>query len=181
MRIEEAQRENRRQYLGASVGQFVSAAVWLLSAAIATWGSRNSAMLALIVGGFFIFPLTRLVLALLRAPSAVSRDNPLTPLGMQVAFTVPLAIPLVLAAVQARVAWFYPGFLIVVGAHYLPFVTLYGRRQFVVAAVVLVAGGWLLPVLAPGAFALGGWIGGGVLLVLGAWLSAAHAREQSHP
>lgn len=177
MQIEEAQRENRRAYLGASVGQLVSAAIWLVSAAIATWGSRNSAMLALIVGGVFIFPLTRLVLAVLRAPTAVSRDNPLVPLAMQVAFTVPLAIPLVLAAVHGRAAWFYPGFMIVVGAHYLPFMTLYGLRQFAVLAVVLVAGGWLLPVLAPGAFALGGWIGGGALLAAGAWLLAVHSAE----
>jgi hypothetical protein len=174
MQIEDAQREVRQAYLGASVGQFVSAAVWLVSAALATWGSRNTAMLALIVGGVLIFPVTRLLLALLRAPTALSRDNPLNALGMQVAFTVPLAIPLVLAAVRTHAAWFYPGFMIVVGAHYLPFITMYGLRQFAVLAVLLVAGGWLLPVLAPGAFALGGWIGGGVLLAVAAWLLATH-------
>jgi hypothetical protein len=179
MRIEDAQREVRHDYLGGSVGQFVSGAIWLVSAAIATWGSRNTAMLTLIVGGVLIFPLTRLVFALLRRPRMMSRENPLNALAMQVAFTVPLAIPLVLAAVRTRAAWFYPGFMIVVGAHYLPFMTLYGLRQFAVLAVVLVAGGWLLPMFAPDAFALGGWIGGGVLVAAGAWLLATHAGEQA--
>ena len=181
MRIEDAQREMRQVYLGGSLGQFVSGVIWLLSAALATWVSHASAMLALIVGGMFIFPLTLLLLTLLRRPTAVSRGNPLNALAMQVAFTVPLAIPLVLAAANAHAAWFYPGFMIVVGAHYLPFMTLYGLRQFAVLAAVLVGGGWLLPVLAPGAFALGGWIGGAVLLAAGAWLLATHIGEQPRP
>ena len=179
MRIDEAQREMRQMYLGGSVGQLISGCIWLFSAALATWASPTLGIVALIVGGMFIFPLTLLVLALLRRPAVVSRDNPLNALAMQVAFTVPLAIPLVLAAAHARAAWFYPGFMIVVGAHYLPFMSLYGMRQFAVPAAALVAGGWLLPVLAPEAFALGGWIGGGVLLVVGAWLLATHAGERA--
>jgi len=174
MRIEDAQHEVRQAYLGGSIGQLVSAGIWLGSAALATWGSRTVGMIALIVGGMFIFPLTRLVLALLKSPAAMSRENPFNALAMQVAFTVPAAIPLVLAVSHAQAGWFYPGFMIVVGAHYLPFVTLYGLRQFAVLAAALIAGGWLLPTIAPQAFALGGWIGGGLLLAVGVWLLATH-------
>jgi len=174
MQIEDAQREVRQAYMGGSVGQLVSAGIWLGSAALATWGSRTVGMIALIVGGMFIFPLTRLVLAMLKSPAAMSRDNPFNALAMQVAFTVPVAIPLVLAASHGQAGWFYPGFMIVVGGHYLPFVTLYGLRQFAVLAVALIAGGWLLPTVAPQAFALGGWIGGGLLLAVGVWLLATH-------
>lgn len=178
MRLEDAQREMREVYLGGSLGQFVSGFVWLASAALGTWGSRSSAMVALIVGGMFIFPLTLLLLRLLGRRSSVSRENPLTALAMQVAFTVPLAIPLILAATFARPAWFYPGFMIVVGAHYLPFMTLYGLRQFAVPAGVMVGAGWVLPMFAPGSFVLGGWIGGAVLLALGAWLLVLHAASR---
>jgi hypothetical protein len=174
MKIEDAQHEVRQAYLSGSVGQLVSAGIWLGSAALATWGSRTVGMIALIVGGMFIFPLTRLVLAMLKSPAAMSRENPFNALAMQVAFTVPAAIPLVLAAAHAQAGWFYPGFMIVVGGHYLPFVTLYGLRQFAVLAVALMAGGWLLPTVAPQAFALGGWIGGGLLLAAGSWLLATH-------
>jgi hypothetical protein len=181
MQIEDAQREMRQAYLGGSIGQLVSAGIWLGSAALATWGSRTVGMIALIVGGMFIFPLTRLVLAMLKSPAAMNRDNPFNALAMQVAFTIPVAIPLVLAASHAQAAWFYPGFMIVVGAHYMAFMTLYGLRQFVVLAAALIAGGWLLPILAPQAFALGGWIGGVVLLAFGMWLLAMHIGKQPSP
>lgn len=176
MRIEEAQREMREAYLGGSVGQLVSGAIWIVSAALGTWSSRTSAVLALVLGGMFIFPLTLLALRASGRRVAVSRENPLNTLAMQVAFTVPLAIPLILAAARGRPEWFYAGFLVVVGAHYLPFVTLYGQPAFYAAAALMVGAGFALPVLLPGAFAAGGWAGGVALLLLGGWLAAAHAR-----
>jgi hypothetical protein len=179
MRLEDAQREMREVYLGGSPGQIVSGLVWLASAALATWGSRSSAIASLIVGGMFIFPITMLALRLLGRRATVSRENPLSALAIQVAFTVPLAIPIILVATINRPEWFYPGFMIIVGAHYLPFVTLYGLRQFMVPAVVLVGAGWTLPVLAPGSFSLGGWIGGAVLVALGLWLLGTHAAGRT--
>lgn len=174
MKLEDTQREMREVYLSGAPGSFVSGALWLVSAALGTWSTHNNAAIALIVGGMFIFPMTMLTLKLLGRRTTASRENPLNALAMQVAFTVPLAIPIIVVAALARPVWFYPGFMIVVGAHYLPFMTLYGMRHFAVPAVALVAGGWLLPALAPGAFALGGWVGGSVLLALGAWLLSVH-------
>jgi len=113
MTIREAQEEMRRVYVNGAVGSFVSGAIWLASAALAATGSRNQAVLALVLGGMFIFPLTLLALRLLGRSTAVRKENPLSFLAMQVAFTIPLAIPLVLAAMQHRPEWFYSGFLIV--------------------------------------------------------------------
>jgi len=56
--------------------------------------------------------------------------------------------------------------MILVGAHYLPFVFLYGMPLFAVLAGVLVTGG-LVVAHYPGSFALGGWITGGILLLVG--------------
>jgi len=175
--IREAQEESRNVFLGGSVGQFVSGALWFASAALATWGSRNTAVLALVVGGVFIFPLTTLVLRALGRPASLSRENPLGFLAMQVAFTIPLAIPLILAATAYKPEWFYAGCLIVVGAHYLPFITLYGQPIFGVAGAIMAAAGILLPRLRPGEFAIGGWLGGAMLVVLGIVLGAAHTAR----
>src|SRR5438552_2052576 len=49
--IAAAQREVRRVYLGGAVGSTVSAVVWLVSAALGTWLSHRSAIIALILGG----------------------------------------------------------------------------------------------------------------------------------
>jgi len=177
MTIREAQEESRAVFLGGSVGQLVSSAIWFASAALATWGSRNTAVLTLVGGGVFIFPLTTLVLRALGRPASLSRENPLGFLAMQVAFTIPLAIPLILAATAYKPEWFYAGCLIVVGAHYLPFITLYGQPIFGAAGVLMAAAGILLPRLRPGEFATGGWLGAAMLAVLGMVLGAAHVAR----
>jgi len=177
MTIREAQEESRAVFLGGSVGQLVSSAIWFASAALATWGSRNTAVLTLLGGGMFIFPLTTLVLRVLGRRASLSRENPLGFLAMQVAFTIPLAIPLILAATAYKPEWFYAGCLIVVGAHYLPFITLYGQPIFGVAGMVMAAAGILLPRLRPGEFAVGGWLGGGMLAAMAIVLGIAHAAR----
>src|SRR5262245_42883833 len=182
MTIDEAQREMRSVYLDGVVGSFVSSAVWFASTAFAALGARNTAMLTLIVGGAFIFPLTLLVLRVLGRSTAVGRENPLSFLAMQVAFTIPLAIPLVLAAARSHGEWFYAGFLIVVGAHYVPFVTLYGLRLYAVAGGSMVAAGIAVPSLRPGDFTVGGWLGGALLALLGVVLAIGRAaRERRTP
>lgn len=179
MRIDEAQREMRRVYLCAAPGSLVTAVLWAASAAFATWGLRSHAVIVLVVGGMFIFPATLLVLRLMGRPALASKENPLNALAMQVAFTVPLSIPLILAATRDRPEWFYAGFLIIVGAHYLPFLSLYGHRAFLLPAVAMLGAGFALPILRPGDFAIGGWVGAGILAVCGVILAAVNAGEQA--
>lgn len=181
MHVADAQREIRQGYLGGFVGQLVSAVLWLASAAFATWNSQAAGMWFLVVGGFFIYPLTRAGLALLGRNAAVPTSNPLNGLAMQVAFTLPLTLPVVGGAALYRAEWFYPAFMIVLGAHYLPFVFLYGMRMFAVLAAALVTAGLTLALYVQLPFAAGGWITGALLAVfalLGRQLALReHARE----
>jgi hypothetical protein len=93
MLIADAQREVRDTYLGGSVGQTVSATIWAIAASISTWLSHRSGMAALVLGGFFIFPLTTLVLRLIGRRAALSGKNPFRALAMQVAFVLPRCVP----------------------------------------------------------------------------------------
>jgi hypothetical protein len=153
----------REIYLDGSVGQAVSGLVWLASATAGTWIGVREGIVVLVAGGVLIFPLTKAALRLLRRPTSVGADNPLTALATQVAFVVPLLLPLVGAATLHRIEWFYPAMMMVVGAHYLPFVFLYGMRSFAVLAAALLAGGVALG-LGTESFTAGGWAGGGALL-----------------
>jgi hypothetical protein len=72
-------------------------------------------------------------------PSALPKGHPMNALGMQVAFLVPLSLPLIGAATLYRQNWFYPAFMVVVGAHYLPFIFSYRRWQFGVLAASLIS------------------------------------------
>lgn len=180
MRVADAQREIRQAYLGGFMGQMVSGLLWLASAALATWSSPRSAIILIVLGGCFIFPLTRLGLALIRHPVSVSRGNPLNALGMQVAFTLPLSLPVVGAAALYRLDWFFPAFMIILGAHYLPFVFLYGMRMFAVLAALLVSAGIVLAVYLPMTFAFGAWVTAALLLTfafVGQWTAARETND----
>lgn len=166
--IAEAQREVREVYVGGFHGGLVAGAIWLAAAGVGTWGTPRTAMLVLIFAGMFIFPLTQLLLTLSGRRASLSDGNPMRFLAMQIAFTVPLSIPLVLAASMRRPEWFFPAFMLVVGAHYLPFMFLYGMWQYGVLGTLMIGGGFLLATSGAG-FAVGGWITG-VLLVAFAFI-----------
>jgi hypothetical protein len=181
MTVAEAQRESRTVFLGGSVGQLVSGAIWLLSAGLSTWVGTREGIIALVVGGMFIYLLTQLVLWLRGRPWALGRENPLRYLAMQVAFFVPLTLPVVGGAALHNVNWFYPGCMIIVGAHYLPFMFLYGMWEYGVLAVILLGGGFLLGVTMPDEFSFGGWLSGAALLVFGFVAGRIARREQLLP
>ena len=181
MTVADAQREVRSVFLGGSVGQVVSGAIWLFSAALSTWGGTQQGIIALVVGGTFIFPLTQLVLRLAGRPWTLSQGNPLRQLAIQVAFIVPLTLPVAGGAALHNVNWFYPACMVIVGAHYMPFIFLYGMWQYGVLAAALMGGGMTLGMIMPHEFSVGGWLSGAALLLFGFVAGRISVREQSRP
>jgi hypothetical protein len=174
--VADAQREVRTVYVNGAVGQAVSGGIWLASAAAASAGAVRPAIIILVAGGMFIFPVTQAILRLAGRPATLSRDNPLTGLAMQVAFIVPLTLPVAGGAALYDLNWFYPAVMIVVGAHYLPFVFLYGMRSFGVLAAGMLAGGFLIGLRLRDSFAAGGWLTAVMLLVFAGWAAMAWRR-----
>ena len=176
MNIIEAQRELRVRFGGGFYGQLVSGILWLVSASLATWSSPRAAIMTLVVGGFFIFPVTDL---LLRASGKrpLSAANSLHYLGMQVAFVLPLSMPLLLPVGLYRLNWFYPAMTILLGAHYCPFVFLYGMRMFAILAALLVGGGMVIAMYLSSGFSVAAWYTGTILLVFAILGRAITQRE----
>ncbi len=164
MTIADAQRDVRTTFLGGFPGQLVSGLIWLSSATLGTWGSHRAAIIILAFGGMFIFPLTQLLLRLMGRPASLPKSHPMNALAMQIAFIVGLMLPLIAAATLYHIYWFYPAFLLVVGAHYLPFTFLYGMRQFLVLAALMIAAGLVTGLYTRSLFSLGGWIGAALLI-----------------
>ncbi len=180
MRIFDAQQEIRTRYAGGFYGQLVSGLLWLLSAGLAVWVGPRAAISTLVVGGFFIFPLTELLLRMAGERASVSADNSLRSLGMQVAFVLPLSMLLLIPVGLYRLNWFYPGLMILLGAHYLPFVFLYGMRMFWVLGSLLVGAGLLIVMYWSSIFSIGAWFTGVVLLVF-AGIGRAIAQREYGP
>jgi hypothetical protein len=178
MLVQDAQREVRTVFIGGFWGQLVSSIIWLASAALGCWATPRAAILTLVFGGFFIFPVTQLLLRIAGGPASVTKGNPLGNLGMQIAFTLPMSMLLLIPVTQFRLNLFYPALTILLGAHYLPFVFLYGMRMFTPLCAILVGSGVAIAHYFPGSFSLGGWITGLMLFVF-AWIGRATFQHEA--
>ena len=165
MFIKEAQKEVRSAFLGGFAGQLIAGIIWALSAMISTWGTPRLGMAVLFFVSMLLFPLTQLTLKLMGRPAKLSAGNTLNQLATQIAFTVPIGFVLVGAATLYRENWFYPASMVVVGAHYLPFIFLYGMPQFGILAGLLIAGGIGLGLYGPDVFSLGGWMSAIIFII----------------
>ena len=177
MNIIEAQREMRARYVGGFYGQLVSGLIWLVAASLATWSSSRAAITTLIVGGFFIFAFTELLIRLFGGKHSLSAANSLHYLGMQAAFVLPLSMPLLLPVSQYHLPLFFPAMTILLGAHYCPFVFLYGMRMFAVLAGLLVGGGVVIAMYLSSNFSVAAWYTGALLLVF-AGIGRAIAQQE---
>lgn len=176
--MNESQREMRTAFLGGFAGQLVSGLIWLAAAVFSSFATPQTGMAVLFFGSMLIFPLTQAALRLMGRSAKVSPENKLWGLGSQVAFTVPINFLLVGAATLYRETWFFPAALIVVGSHYLPFVTLYGMKMFAVLAGLMAAAGAGIGLYGPDQFSLGGWVGAGLLIIFALIGRAISLREE---
>src|SRR6266581_3622456 len=165
MDIQDAQREVRSVYVGGFWGQLVASVIWMMSAALGTWVTPKASILTIVIGGFFIFP-------------ALSRENPFNSLAMQVAFVLPLSMLLLVPVGLYNLNWFFPALMVLVGAHYLPFATLYGMRIFLFLAGILIAAGVVIAQYFLATFSLGAWVGGLVLFAF-AWIGRSIATSEA--
>ena len=165
MNLSDCQREMRSNLLGGFAGQLISGIIWLIAAALGLFLKPSAGMAALFFGSMGIFPLTQLVVRLMGRPGKVSPENGLWKLGSQVAFLVPINFLLVGAATLYRADWFFPAAMVVIGSHYLPFITLYGMKLFGVLAGLLIVCGTALAFYSPQIFSLGGWVTGVLLII----------------
>ena len=182
MTLEECQREMRTVFLGGFAGQLVSGLIWLAATIVSVWLHPRTGMVVLFFGSMFIFPLTQGTLRLMGSPAKVSKENKLWGLGSQVAFIVPINFLLVGAATLYREEWFLPAAMIVIGTHYLPFITLYGMKMFGILAGLLIISGAYLAIYGPGIFSLGGWTTALMLIVFafaGRYIVLKEAKNES--
>lgn len=183
MTLDEAQREVRLAFMAGAVGQVVAGLIWLLSAAFSTWMGATPGIATLFFGGMLIFPLTQAALRLLGRRATLSARNPLGRFPLQSVAAMGALYPLVYAAARYDLNWFYPAAMIVVGAHYVSFIHLYGMWQYGALAAALVASGVAVALYVPGQFAIGAWITGAVLVLFAGavWLTTRDRQADDVP
>ena len=135
-------------------------------------------MAALFFGGMLIFPLSTLLMKTLGGPTALPKGHPSAALAMQCAFTVPLGLLIAIALGSYEPAFFFPATLIIVGAHYFVFISLYGMRLFAVLAGALILLGVSVLFVAPELGGISGWLGTAVFLLFAVLLF--RAQDDAH-
>jgi len=146
-------------------GPLVSAIPWAAASAVFTWGSAVGGMATLFFGGMLIFPLNTLLLKVLGGPTALPKGHPSASLAMQTAFTVPFGLLIAVALGSFEPMLFFPASLIIVGAHYLVFVSLYGMRVYAFLAGALILPGLSALFVIPELGRISGWLGAAVFLL----------------
>ena len=130
------------------------------------------------LGGFLIFSLTQLLLRSMGNAHALPKGHPMNALAIQLAFAVGLTLPVVIGIAALRPAWFYPAFMIILGAHYLPFVFLYGMWEFAGLGAALVASGVAIGMYLPKPLSLGAWLTAALLFLFA--FVGRHVAQRSH-
>ena len=172
-----AQRDLRWAYRSASVGQIYSGIVWLTSAVLWMTVGTTAGVVALLVAGFFIYPVTAGISRLMGNPGTVSADNPLREASVTIPMTGVMGIPVAGAAALYQIEWFFPAFMVIIGAHYLLFSHLYGMRMFLPLGASMWFGGVSLGVWAPDLAVLGALFTGVALILVGAIAWHQHRAE----
>lgn len=148
----------------------VSAVGWLV-------GGPLIGAVILFVGGFFIYPVTAGACRILGNPGTVPADNPLKEASLTIPIVGPMAIPVAAAAGLYDVNWIYPAFMVIIGAHYLPFSHLYGMRVFLPLGAAMWGAGLAIAVWMPAFPVVGAIFTGAALLLVGAWAARAYNLE----
>lgn len=175
--LAKAQAGLRYAYRSESVGQLYSGLVWLVSAVGWLVAEPLIGAVILFVGGFFIYPVTAGVCRLLGNPGSVPADSPLREASVTIPIVGPMAIPVAAAAGLYDVNWLYPAFMVVIGAHYLPFSHLYGMRVFLPLGAAIWGAGLAIAVWVPDFSVLGAVLTGAALLLVGVWAARAYKDE----
>jgi len=90
-----------------------------------------------------------------------------------------ISIPIAVGAAFYKTEWFFPAMFFVIGARYLTFSTLYGRRIYWGFAVTLIISGWLL--LGTNAPAFSGAFTGAIIeFCYGVAIFVGYRREQAN-
>ena len=177
--IASAQADIRRAYLDGAPGVLTSGLVWLAATGTALLRSSDTAVLVLLLGGALIFPVSLVLTKLLGASGKHTTGNALGTLAGESTAWLLTGCVIAYGAHLLKGNWFFPAMLLVIGARYVAFQTVYGMRAYWVLGALLWGAGMAIA-MANGPPLAGALAGAVIELVFGAVLLVqARSRGQS--
>ncbi|WP_440053138.1 DUF7010 family protein [Pseudoalteromonas sp. T1lg65] len=145
--IAAAQKDMRDAYYNGAPGIACSGVAWVIAGLVALLSQPLHGMIALLVGGMFIFPASMLVCKLCGRSGAHNSHNPLAPLAIEGTIWMLFAFLVAVVLGLYELAYFFPAMLIIIAGRYLTFSTLYGQKSFYLLAAALIACAGLFSIL----------------------------------
>lgn len=159
MDFTESQKDMSRAYYGGATGALASGIVWISAGLIGLYSSPFNSMLALLIGGMFIFPISLLFSKLLGASAKHGATNVLSKLAIENLGILFGGLFIAVIVAQLNSLLFYPVMLVIIGARYLTFQTLYGLKVYWALGGLLMISGFYLAIF-PSHFTLAAFVGG---------------------
>ena len=159
MDFTESQKDMSRAYCGGATGALASGIVWISAGLIGLYSSPFNSMLALLIGGMFIFPISLLFSKLLGASAKHGAANVLSKLAIENLGILFGGLFIAVIVAQLNSLLFYPVMLVIIGARYLTFQTLYGLKVYWALGGLLMISGFYLAIF-PSHFTLAAFVGG---------------------
>jgi hypothetical protein len=176
MNIAEAQRDIRLAYFSGATGALASGLAWLAAGVISHFTAPIFGVLALYVGGMFMFPVGVLIGKSIGCTGKHSPDNPLARLAIAGTIYMLLYYPVAMVVFLYNSAWFFPAMLLNVAGRYLVFQTFYGMRVYWLFSAALALGAIVL-VLVQAVPTAGALAGGLIEIVFSIVLFLGHRRN----
>lgn len=141
--FDDARRESVLSSAGGFPFLFVNGLGWLTAGVLAFYLPLKSAALCMMFVGMVTMPLSFGLQAAMKLPKA-SKDNPLTPLAIQLATSQLFFFPALIVIYVVRPEFVPLGFACAVGAHFTPYAWLQMTKVYVVLAAAVSIGGYAL-------------------------------------
>jgi len=141
MEIQKAQLDMREAYFNGATGVLISGIIWLLAGVIAYFSTQETSLLVFFFGGMFIHPLSIVLDKALKRSGKHQKENPFGQLAMESTLLLFIGLFIAYYVYQINSHWFYPIMLMIIGARYVIFQSIYGLKIYWVLGLILVVTG----------------------------------------
>ena len=166
MNFKDSQKDMRVAYLGGGTGVIVSSIVWLISGIVAIYFTEEISIMTFFLGGIIIYPLGIASVKFFKRTGKHLENNALAFLAFESTAILFIGLFIAYSIFQVEKHWFFPVMLMVIGARYLIFQSIYGMKIYWILGLLLVVSG-MLSLISNQPFHIGAIIGGILEIVFG--------------
>ncbi|MCM4166097.1 hypothetical protein KCTC52924_03011 [Arenibacter antarcticus] len=143
MKFIQAQEDMRKSYFGGGPGALASGLVWLTAGITALVSTQQISVLLFFFGGMLIHPMGIMLSKLLKRSGKHIKGNPLSYLALESTFLLFIGLFIAYLVLQIRPNYFFSIMILIIGARYLVFSTIYGMRIYWVFGATLIISGFI--------------------------------------